>query len=263
MVKSSEFCALSIDQSTEEFLVWHQANWNFPDEFHHHQMGQLIYVEKGFQYIETTDKKYIIPHYHCAWIPTNELHKTTSSFSNVHLRTLYFRSPPDQDFFKEVHIFLAPTVLREMILYSERYSQQQKIDRIGQSFLTTILANLKEMCQEAHSFSFPIPKSAELHQLINHLHTHFQEPLKMNEVALNFGFSTRTLERRFDQEIGISPAHYFKMIRLLKAIELLTQGNLNISEIAYQVGYTNATSFNKTFKKYFKQSPTSYLKQLQ
>ena len=43
-----------------------------------------------------------------------------------------------------------------------------------------------------------------------------------------------------------------------KAVELLTQGELNVSQIAYAVGYENPNYFSRTFKKYFGVIPSKW-----
>jgi AraC-like DNA-binding protein len=46
------------------------------------------------------------------------------------------------------------------------------------------------------------------------------------------------------------------------AMELLLQRKMSISEIAYEVGFKNPSSFTKSFKKHFGKSPSDYLNTL-
>lgn len=55
-----------------------------------------------------------------------------------------------------------------------------------------------------------------------------------------------------------SPQEYIKLIRLKKAIELLKEGNNNISEIATLTGFNDSKYFRKVFKDHFKVSPSNY-----
>jgi AraC-like DNA-binding protein len=43
---------------------------------------------------------------------------------------------------------------------------------------------------------------------------------------------------------------------LKKALQLLSEGNLNISEIAYSVGFSSQSYFTRSFKEYYGKSPS-------
>ncbi len=51
---------------------------------------------------------------------------------------------------------------------------------------------------------------------------------------------------------------YKLKIRMEKAMDLLKHSSLDVSEIAYQLGYENPESFMRAFKKYVKENPSAY-----
>lgn len=51
--------------------------------------------------------------------------------------------------------------------------------------------------------------------------------------------------------LGQSPQSYLLNCRLKKAKELLKEGELNISEVAYRVGFATLTGFSRSFKNKF------------
>lgn len=56
-----------------------------------------------------------------------------------------------------------------------------------------------------------------------------------------------------------SPNEYFRIIRLKKATELLlSHEEMNVTEIAYEVGFNDPDYFSKTFKKQFGVTPTQF-----
>jgi AraC-like DNA-binding protein len=61
---------------------------------------------------------------------------------------------------------------------------------------------------------------------------------------------------------GLAPVDLVKDIRLNKAIELMRQSDLSISEIAFAVGFKDAGYFGKCFRKKYQMSPRDYLNQL-
>lgn len=54
------------------------------------------------------------------------------------------------------------------------------------------------------------------------------------------------------------PSQYIRSYRLAKAKNLLQNPNLNISDIAYQVGFNDPNYFTRAFKKEFGMSPNAY-----
>ena len=65
--------------------------------------------------------------------------------------------------------------------------------------------------------------------------------------------------RKVKQLTGKKPIDLLKSFRLQRAKQLLEQDKLNISEIAYMVGYDLPNSFSRAFKKEFGISPTEFV----
>lgn len=63
------------------------------------------------------------------------------------------------------------------------------------------------------------------------------------------------LHRKFKKAIGKSPSDYITEIRLNHARVLLENDVATVSEIAYRVGFSDPSYFNKVFKKHFSLSP--------
>ncbi len=59
---------------------------------------------------------------------------------------------------------------------------------------------------------------------------------------------------------NLSANEYINTYRLKKSIEMLSQGELQISEVAYAVGFNDPKYFSRIFKKYYKQSPSDLIK---
>lgn len=60
---------------------------------------------------------------------------------------------------------------------------------------------------------------------------------------------------------GYTPNDYIRVIRMKKAVELLEKGDMNVSEIAYAVGFDNPYYFSKCFKTQYGVPPSQYVKQ--
>lgn len=73
----------------------------------------------------------------------------------------------------------------------------------------------------------------------------------VSELCLTLGISQPQLYRKIKALTGKSIAAHIRSIRLLRGYELLQSTDLNISEVAYAVGFTDPNYFSKSFVKEF------------
>lgn len=247
-----------VDQVNKTGFVWHAENWKHNNEFHHHHKAQLVFVESGYQYLHTKDNQFLLPQYHAAWIPSNLPHKTTSASESVSLRTLYFNTDGMPPFYDDLYLFSVPAVLREMIMYTEKWSLNKKYVQSEQTFLLAILEELPSFIQASIPLIAPVPKSTHLLGVTATIHHSYTTAISIEDLAAKSFISMRTLERQFKKETGISLAKYIQMVRIIKSLELLSEGHLTIGEIAFRVGYTSAQSYSNVFTKLLGKRPSEY-----
>ncbi|KGE16060.1 hybrid sensor histidine kinase/response regulator transcription factor [Sphingobacterium deserti] len=77
--------------------------------------------------------------------------------------------------------------------------------------------------------------------------------------ALNLG--RNTFYKKFKSLTNLAPVEFVRDMRLEKSKIMLDQGNSNISEVAYSVGFNNPKYFSTCFKEKFGVSPKNYLLQ--
>lgn len=102
------------------------------------------------------------------------------------------------------------------------------------------------------------PLIAKLHGLLqDHLDdSHFG----VSELAAAANLSPTQLYRKIKAVTGKTPSRFMRSYRLNRAVELLRAGQLNISEIAYTVGFADPSYFSRTFQEEFRSSPSDFLK---
>ena len=74
------------------------------------------------------------------------------------------------------------------------------------------------------------------------------------------GLSTTQLHRKMKALTGEAPMSFIRKVRLHKAKDLLQNTDLTVAEIAYEVGFTDASYFSRAFGKEFGGSPTDLRK---
>jgi signal transduction histidine kinase/DNA-binding response OmpR family regulator len=82
--------------------------------------------------------------------------------------------------------------------------------------------------------------------------------LSIDELCQQIGLSRSTLHRKLVGLTGMSIIPYIRVIRLGKAKELLISSDLNISEVAYAVGFEDPKYFSRQFSEEFGLSPAKF-----
>ncbi len=80
------------------------------------------------------------------------------------------------------------------------------------------------------------------------------------QLAAAVPMSQMQLYRKLKALTGKTPSQFIRSYRLQKGLELLQKGGLNISEIAYDVGFTDPSYFSRVFLNEFGKSPSDFTK---
>lgn len=94
----------------------------------------------------------------------------------------------------------------------------------------------------------------------NYIAEHLGEPFRLEDIAEKTLLTPSYLSMLFKKEVGETISDYTQKLRLEKAKTLLRTTNLNLNEIAAQVGYTDPKHFSKMFKKMLGVRPQDYRK---
>lgn len=78
-------------------------------------------------------------------------------------------------------------------------------------------------------------------------------------LANDAGLSRAQLHRKMKLLTGISTGEFIRNIRFDQAAKLLRSNKMNITQVAYAIGFSNQTHFSTVFKKHFGISPSEYI----
>ena len=84
----------------------------------------------------------------------------------------------------------------------------------------------------------------------------------VESMSAHLSISRVQLYKRMISLTGITPSEYLRAKRIKRAEELMHEGNLNVSEIAYKVGFNNPRYFSKYFQEEYGVTPSQYKKNL-
>jgi AraC-like DNA-binding protein len=74
------------------------------------------------------------------------------------------------------------------------------------------------------------------------------ENFGVSELAREAGMSRSNLLRKIQKQANLSVSQFIRQVRLKKAMEMLREESLNVSEVSYQVGFSSTSYFIKCFR---------------
>jgi len=94
-----------------------------------------------------------------------------------------------------------------------------------------------------------------------HLKNNMADPhLKVEILLKEIGMSRSPFFRKLKALTGSTPNDFIRTIRLKQAAHNLIESDKNISEVAFEVGFSSPKYFRECFKKQFGVSPSEYIK---
>jgi len=89
---------------------------------------------------------------------------------------------------------------------------------------------------------------------------YFAEPLDLEQLAAQAGFSKFHFARAFKDAYGETPANYLSRRRVERAKDLLRSANLTVTEVCMLVGFSSLGSFSSRFSEMVGMSPSAFQK---
>jgi AraC-like DNA-binding protein len=91
-----------------------------------------------------------------------------------------------------------------------------------------------------------------------YIEEHSGEELSLPRVAKAVNIHPNYLSEKFKQVTGVKFVEYIARARFNTSCDLLRNGNLRVSEIAFAAGFQSLSQFNRVFKRFSGKSPTQY-----
>jgi len=133
---------------------------------------------------------------------------------------------------------------REMaVLFSKYY--EIEIDRISQSPFIMFTG------QNSHNDE-PVKKAQEF------IEKNVGDRISVEDLASKFAIGRRNFERRFKKATKNTPVEYIQRVKIEAAKKSLEASRKNVTEVMYDVGYSDTKAFRTVFKKITGMSPIDY-----
>ncbi len=99
---------------------------------------------------------------------------------------------------------------------------------------------------------------AALSAVVDHIHLHFDQPLRLPALAGMAGLSVYQFDQRIRALFHLTAGQYIVKVRVDAACRLLAESDQTISQIALACGYSDQSAFSRQFKQTTGLSPLAY-----
>ncbi|WP_395343624.1 GlxA family transcriptional regulator [Ningiella sp. W23] len=142
------------------------------------------------------------------------------------------------------------------LMLIERYCTREVANQVAKAHVMDVhrnsqsaYANLRLLKQH---------QQAHLMKVQDYIEDNFNQNLVVEELASMVNVTSRTLNRQFQQHVKMKPIQYIQNVRIEQAKRLLESGERHTQTVASKVGYEDAASFAKLFKKHTGFTPSQY-----
>ncbi|HEY9062880.1 MAG TPA: AraC family transcriptional regulator [Pseudobacteroides sp.] len=264
----------------------HDRSWSMEPNMH--EFFEMVYIKKGHAVFEISGQPVPIGPNDIVIIKPNQSHRfvvkseedcefIVLSFKFINQSSSEFSEVPLEDFLnfvssKESGAFISLKVSQrnEIITILNRILKERQNNDIGSDFLDHLLVmELFVYISRALKMEWEssiMGKSMKVKELIkisvNYINNNFERDITISDIAKYVFLSPSYFARAFKEEMGTSPINYLLKVRIERAKEILADESLKISDIAYEIGFSNQQRFNEIFKKYTKMTPLKYRKSI-
>jgi AraC-like DNA-binding protein len=101
-------------------------------------------------------------------------------------------------------------------------------------------------------------RDAQVRRALTLMHEDCAHAWTLEELAQRAGLSRTGLAERFRDAMGDTPLNHLRTLRMQRAMKLLAESERNLEAVAAEVGYQDAFSFSKVFKRTVGVSPKAF-----
>jgi AraC-like DNA-binding protein len=178
------------------------------------------------------------------------------------LHPFFAELPPWTVLRAEARPRLGPLALAAGLMEQEIRTAEPGADTIVQALLDIIFTHaLRELAAQrgeaGHGWSHAV-QDPPVRRALTLMHERSAHPWTLEELAQQAGLSRTALAERFREAMGDTPLNHLRLLRMQRAMRLLSETDAKLEAVAAQVGYQDAFSFSKVFKRTVGLSPKAF-----
>jgi AraC-like DNA-binding protein len=178
----------------------------------------------------------------------------------------FFSEMPDWFVLRAQDAAQAPALQHSLqLLQQEMTEQALGSESIVHGLLDVVFVLLMRTIVQHQSLEKPCwgqsIQDPQVQKAVQALHTDCARTWTLEALASVAGLSRTSLAERFRKTMGNTPLNYLRTVRMQQAMGALSESERSLEQIAQEVGYQDAFSFSKVFKKTVGVAPRDFRRQ--
>jgi len=223
---------------------------------HFHDRDQLVFASRGVMTVRTGVGAWVVPTQRAVWIPASVPHTITMSGA-VAMRTLYFKTRLARALPRDCCVVNVSALLKELILCACAYPTLNNTIRAQRHWIDVIVDQLEAI--PLVPLQLPNPRDQRALRVAEILLGDPSDRRPLTHICKLAGASKRTIERLFQNDVGMTCGKWRQQLRLMQAMRLLAEG-AKVTHAALESGYSTPSAFISMFRKTLGTTPTMYFK---
>lgn len=223
---------------------------------HFHDRDQLVYASRGVMTVRTGDGTWVVPTYRAVWIPAKVPHTITMS-GIVAMRTLYLKPRLARALPRDCCVVNVSPLLKELTLHACAFASLRKTIPWQRHLIEVIIDQLETI--QMVPLQLPNPTDPRALRIAQALLIDPSESRPLRQLCKAAGAGKRTVERLFQEDVGISFGKWRQQLRLMRAMQLLAEGK-KVTHAALEAGYSTPSAFISMFRKTLGTTPGLYFR---
>ena len=133
------------------------------------------------------------------------------------------------------------------------------IDRLTEVLLLQLLDEYSQSSKLETGF-FAALRDVRLKRALDLIHKQPEANWSLDELGKKVGMSRATLNRHFQNTIGVAPNAYIRNWKMMKAYSLIKYSTDSLEAIGEQLGFSSARTFAKAFRRHHSYTPSKLRK---
>lgn len=221
---------------------------------HFHDRDQLVFASRGVMTVRTSVGAWAVPTQRAVWIPASVPHTITMS-GMVAMRTLYFKPGLARALPRDCCVVNVSPLLKELILHACAFAALKKAIQAQRHLIEVIVDQLEAVPMVP--LQLPNPQDGRAQRVAEILLGDPSDRRPLTLICKLAGASKRTIERLFQNEVGMTCGKWRQQLRLMQAMRLLADG-AKVTHAAVESGYSTPSAFISMFRKTLGTTPTTY-----
>ena len=222
------------------------------ESFEYDQSKMVVYAAEVPIHVMITQASVALPHF-CLVIPINP------KALNRLVQTVFADGVPKMEKMRAVYIGdTTANIVNAARRLMEIVAQQQDTDLLVPHTIDEILLRLLRSSAGPAIAQLGLSGShvEKIANAISWIKGHYTHTIKVDALAKQVGMSTSSFHTHFKEVTQLSPLQFQKILRLQEARHLIRGGIMDVTHVAYQVGYTSASQFSREYTREFGIAPS-------